>query len=158
MMCCVRRRNGGSGRASLASPVRQAHRARVIRYASFVRSLTILMVVLALALRIAIPSGWMPSAEKAFAITVCTGMDIQTVWIDKQGNVHKEAPGKGKGVKHAPCAFAGYNGPVDLPQSRVALTFGPAALETRQFPSSTVSVGHGLAAPPPPAIGPPNLV
>lgn len=130
----------------------------MIHSAPLMRNLAAMMVVFALAVRIVIPSGWMPSGDKAFAITVCTGMDIETVWLDKQGNIHKEEPGKGKSVDHAPCAFAGSGGPVDLPTGWAAQPVKPAAAEPLPFPAMTVSVGHGLAAPPPPAIGPPTLV
>lgn len=71
------------------------------------RRLAFAFVVLALAIRIAVPSGWMPSNERGFALTVCTGMDTQTVWMDSKGKLHKEDPSKGKSVEHSPCAFAG---------------------------------------------------
>jgi hypothetical protein len=135
-----------------------AHRRRVIRTSSSLRNFAALCVLLALAVRVAIPSGWMPSSEKAFALTVCTGMDVQTVWLDKDGALHKEDPSKGKAVDHAPCAFGGAAGALETPATMSLATLQPVHSEPMPFASITVSVGRGLAAPPPPAIGPPILV
>ena len=73
----------------------QAHRARVIRRFSPFRNIAAALILLALALRVIIPSGFMPSSERGFALTICTGMDTQTVWMDKSGRLHKEDPSKG---------------------------------------------------------------
>ena len=79
----------------------------MIRTFSPFRNLAAALIVLALAVRIVLPSGFMPSSERGFALTICTGMDTQTVWMDKSGKLHKEDPAKGKSVEHQPCAFAG---------------------------------------------------
>ncbi|MEP7349330.1 MAG: hypothetical protein ABI668_05180 [Sphingorhabdus sp.] len=117
-----------------------------------------LFILLALAIRVAVPSGWMPSGERGFALTVCAGMDTATVWIDAQGKIHKEDPSKGKSIEHAPCAFAGATAAVDHPPADFAVTKLADRFEVPIFASSAVAVGTGLAAPPPPAIGPPNLI
>ena len=54
----------------------------MIRTPLLMRNIAVILIVMALAVRVAIPNGWMPSADKAFALTVCTGMDVQTVWLD----------------------------------------------------------------------------
>ncbi len=140
--------------------LRDAHSARVIRTTPLLRNLAVMIAMLALAVRIAIPSGWMPAGDKAFALTVCIGMDVGTVWLDKQGRIHKEDPGKsgGKTVDHAPCAFAANGGAAGLPTSLAGPATAPATAAPSPFPAMAVSIGHGLAAPPPPAIGPPALV
>jgi hypothetical protein len=122
------------------------------------RRLALACVVLALAMRITVPSGWMPSSERGFALTVCTGMDTQTVWLDAKGKLHKEDPSKGKSVEHSPCAFAGATAANDLPVADLhfAMPHRPAPLPI--FAVSEVLVGKGLAAPPPPATGPPSIV
>jgi hypothetical protein len=100
----------------------------------------------------------MPSADKAFALTVCNGMDVQTVWLDKQGTIHKEDPSKGKSVDHPPCAFAANGAAADTPEAFGFVIMPHIATQSEPRPQGIVSVGHGLAAPPPPAIGPPDFV
>lgn len=113
---------------------------------------------MALAMRVLIPSGYMPSSERSFALTICTGMDTQTVWMDKTGKLHKEDPSKGKSVEHPPCAFAGAAMPADFPSAALQIAMAPVALAIPVFAKREISVGAGLAAPPPPAIGPPSYI
>lgn len=122
------------------------------------RKIAAAFIVLALVLRIVIPSGFMPSSERGFALTICTGMDTQTVWMDKSGKLHKENPSKGKSVEHQPCAFAGTTMTADLLAADFQVAMEPVALANPVFAKREVSVGAGLAAPPPPAIGPPSYV
>jgi hypothetical protein len=130
----------------------------VIRTFSPFRNLAAALIVLALALRVIIPSGFMPSSERGFALTICTGMDTQTVWMDKSGKLHKEDPSKGKSVEHQPCAFAGAAMAADFLAADFQIAMAPVALAIPVFGKREVSVGAGLAAPPPPAIGPPSYV
>ncbi len=122
------------------------------------RRLAFAFVVLALAIRIAVPSGWMPSNERGFALTVCTGMDTQTVWMDSKGKLHKEDPSKGKSVEHSPCAFAGSLAVHNLPATNFHFAMPHRPTPVPVFAANEISIGNGLAAPPPPAIGPPSLV
>ena len=130
----------------------------MIRTFSPFRNLAAAMILLALALRVIIPSGFMPSSERGFALTICTGMDTQTVWMDKSGKLHKEDPSKGKSVEHQPCAFAGTAMVADMPAADFQVAMAPVALAIPVFAKREISVGSGLAAPPPPAIGPPSYV
>jgi hypothetical protein len=130
----------------------------VIRTFSPFRNLAAAMILLALALRVIIPSGFMPSSERGFALTICTGMDTQTVWMDKSGKLHKEDPSKGKSVEHQPCAFAGTAMVADFLAADFQIALAPVALAIPVFAKREISVGSGLAAPPPPAIGPPSYV
>ncbi len=130
----------------------------MIRASSPFRNIAAAMIVLALALRVIIPSGFMPSSERGFALTICTGMDTQTVWMDKSGKLHKEDPSKGKSVEHQPCAFAGAAMAADVLSADFQVAMAPVALAIPVFAKREVSVGAGLAAPPPPAIGPPSYV
>jgi hypothetical protein len=116
------------------------------------------LIVLALAMRAFIPSGFMPSTERGFALTICTGMDTQTVWMDSKGKLHKEDPAKGKSVEHQPCAFAGATVASDAPATDVSLSIAPVAIAVPIFAKREVAIGNGLAAPPPPAIGPPTYI
>jgi hypothetical protein len=113
---------------------------------------------MALAMRVIIPSGYMPSSERGFALTICAGMDTQTVWMDKSGKLHKEDPSKGKSVEHQPCAFAGPAIVADFPANALQIAMPPVALVAPVFAKREVSIGSGLAAPPPPAIGPPSYI
>jgi hypothetical protein len=130
----------------------------VIRRFSPFRNIAAALILLALALRVIIPSGFMPSSERGFALTICTGMDTQTVWMDKSGKLHKEDPSKGKSVEHQPCAFAGAAMAADVLSADFQVAMAPVALAIPVFAKREVSVGAGLAAPPPPAIGPPSYV
>ena len=130
----------------------------MIRTFSPFRNIAAALIVLALALRVIIPSGFMPSSERGFALTICTGMDTQTVWMDKSGKLHKEDPSKGKSVEHQPCAFAGAVMAADVLSADFQVAMAPVALAIPVFAKREVSVGAGLAAPPPPAIGPPSYV
>ncbi len=130
----------------------------MIRASSPFRNIAAAMILLALALRVIIPSGFMPSSERGFALTICTGMDTQTVWMDKSGKLHKEDPSKGKSVEHQPCAFAGAAMAADVLSADFQVAMAPVALAIPVFAKREVSIGAGLAAPPPPAIGPPSYV
>lgn len=130
----------------------------MIRNASLLRCFAALLVLLALSVRIVIPTGWMPSSEKAFALTVCTGMDVQTVWLDKQGKLHKEDPSKGKAVDHAPCAFDSAPNVGDVPKALAQTALTRTGQHIGHLRYHFATVGHGLAAPPPPAIGPPSFI
>lgn len=122
------------------------------------RKFAAVFVLMALSMRVAIPSGYMPSSERGFALTICAGMDSQTVWMDKSGKLHKEDPSKGKSVEHQPCAFAGAAIAADFPANALQIAMPPVALAAPVFAKREVSIGSGLAAPPPPAIGPPSYI
>ncbi len=130
----------------------------MIRRFSPFRNIAAALILLALALRVIIPSGFMPSSERGFVLTICTGMDTQTVWMDKSGKLHKEDPSKGKSVEHQPCAFAGTAMVADFLAADFQIALAPVALAVPVFAKREISVGSGLAAPPPPAIGPPSYV
>jgi hypothetical protein len=130
----------------------------VIRTLSPIRSLAAAFIVLALAMRVIIPAGFMPSAERSFALTICAGMDTHTVWMDKSGKLHKEDPSKGKSVEHQPCSFAVAAMAADFPATALRIDMAPVARAIPVFAKREVSVGAGLAAPPPPAIGPPSYI
>ena len=115
--------------------------------------------VLALAARMLVPTGWMPSfADGRTTITLCTGAGMVEAWVDADGAIHKERPA-GSSAHDQPCAFAGLGAVADLPMAamlaqHVALPAAPLP----PFDATNVAIGLGLAAPPPPAIGPPTLI
>ncbi len=122
------------------------------------RLVWLMLLVGVLATRGLTPDGWMPvaSADGGLVIAVCDGHGPgQTITVPL-GKAHHDAPAKGQVGDH-PCAFAGI-GIADAapPLPTVIAPLRPAA--TAPAIRRTVAApGHGLAAPPPPATGPPAL-
>ncbi|MFN5643646.1 MAG: hypothetical protein RSE16_11650 [Sphingobium sp.] len=130
----------------------------MIRFSASMRSFAAFLLVAVLATRMLVPAGWMPSTEKAFAITVCTGIDTQTVWLSTDGKTHKQDPTKTDSADHQPCTFAGGSF-THLPSEGIATSkFAPAQSGVPSFQADSVTIGQGLAAPPPPSTGPPCLI
>ncbi|QEH81094.1 hypothetical protein EIK56_24605 [Sphingomonas sp. C8-2] len=116
--------------------------------------IALILVALALFMRLLVPAGWMPAADRGLAITLCTGAGAQQAWIDEQGNIHKGKPGEGQ-ADH-PCVFGGFAAVLDLPSGLDTLAAPlPAAAALPALAVTAVAIGRGLAAPPPPATGPP---
>lgn len=123
------------------------------------RNWLIALFVLALAVRMVIPTGWMPSfTDSKTTITLCTGAGMVEAWVDADGKIHKQSPAK-KGAGDQPCAFAGLGGAADVPAVNVVSCTLPFALQMPyNIMANTVAIGLGLAAPPPPATAPPALI
>jgi hypothetical protein len=119
------------------------------------------LAMLAFALRAATPAGFMLAATErgALTVTLCSGHGPETITVDAQsGAPQDKAPTKnGEDAKaQAPCVFAAaaaLAAPVEPPSLAAPLAIA-AAPETRV---ATARPGEGLAAPPPPATGPPIL-
>ena len=122
------------------------------------RHIALAFIACALLLRILIPTGWMPATgvDGMIRISMCTGMGAQTAWIDRDGKIHKDAPSSGHHDPQ-PCGFGvlayGFDQPPAVILPLPALAPVVAVLMARQ----SLSIGHGLAAPPPPSTGPPSL-
>lgn len=126
-----------------------------IRRSGKARGLFALLALCVLAIRIAIPTGFMPTqSAHGIVISLCTGEGAKTAMLPMDGKTsdhHKAADGE--------CAFAaGLGGgmlgaSLSVPFASVPL---PAALvSSRAIADLTV---HRLAAPPPPAQAPPALI
>lgn len=116
-------------------------------------------IVLALAVRALVPAGWMPTfADGRTTITLCTGAGMVEAWVDEDGKIHKEQPA-GSTTHNQPCAFAGLGAVADIPMA-AAMVAQPLAYSAPSlaFDAANIAIGLGLAAPPPPAIGPPTLI
>ena len=120
------------------------------------RRFGVLILIVALAIRLAVPTGWMPS-EKAMQLTVCTGGDAATVWLDSNGVLHDQMPGTDFDHADQPCGYGGFAGFVIHRQPDV-LASPSADTAAPLFPISYAAVGRGLAAPPPQQTGPPLLI
>ena len=124
------------------------------------RALALWIVACALMLRIVVPAGWMPviGQDGMTRITLCTGQGMVEAFVDRAGTIHHKAPGQSEPKTDQPCSFAGLAfaftapaAPAIQPPLQIAAA-DPASLPGR------VSIGHGLAAPPPPATGPPIIL
>ncbi len=115
------------------------------------RALLMLVLAAILFARVVVPQGWMPSAKGQW-ITICSGMGIETAWIDSDGKIHKDDAPKAPEGK---CAFAAAAA-LHTPDMSTALA--PITGALARLAATYVQVGQGLAAPPPPATGPPALI
>lgn len=119
----------------------------------------LMLLIGALLARGLAPEGWMPvaNASGGIEIALCNGMGPgDAMVLTPGGKLHHKAPAKGQTGDH-PCAFAGM-GTADAAPPLPALTTPlqrDAAAPSRARVASVP--GRGLAAPPPPATGPPAL-
>lgn len=112
------------------------------------------MALLALFLQLLFPAGFMaaaPGQSHGLPIVICTAQGQTTVQWDLDAGHKPKAPAKSM----APCAFAGH-ATASAPPLPVAIAASPEAWTVVAVAlPETVTPGRGLAAPPPPAIGPP---
>ena len=129
---------------------------RVIRQTQTGKSLAAAVILFALALRILIPTGFMPSyGAEGLVLRLCSGSGVETVVV-VPGKTTPDEPQKA--VADGACLFATGLGhallaPGDMVDAalllpRLTLVFSAAIADL------TV---HRLAAPPPPSQGPPAL-
>lgn len=118
----------------------------------------IALLALALLARVLVPAGWMPAEGRGMAITLCSGSGAVAAWVDADGKIQKHDPAKGAMPDH-PCAFAGLGMPMlggDVP---AAPLLAPVPRdELAGLSLAPAAIGRGLAAPPPPATGPPASI
>lgn len=130
-----------------------------LRHLSPLRArLLLALFACAMLARALVPTGWMPIADaQGFRIVPCsgTGPVVAAPMAHAMAGMHhgKDADHGSSGADH-PCAFAGVTPAIDAP-----MLAAPSPLVVRRAgatPTRTlVSVGRGLAAPPPPQTGPP---
>jgi hypothetical protein len=111
--------------------------------------------LLALTVQLMFPAGFMaaqPGAGHGMPIVICTLQGQVTMDWDALTGQHKQTPAK---PMQQMCAFAGHAvadgppAPMAVSQPVAFAVYVPAAVAYIVYP------GRGLAAPPPPAIGPP---
>jgi len=121
------------------------------------RRLLLAVFACAMLLRIAIPEGWMPVTDAGgWRLTICTGMGPLEMMADMPGMGHHKAPA-GQDQGDHPCTFAGLGMAAALPDLPPAPDLPAAISVPTLIMLGIVAVGRGLAAPPPPATGPPIL-
>jgi hypothetical protein len=121
--------------------------------------LALAVLACALALRMLVPEGWMPVSDgHGFRITMCTGTGPMDMTMAMPGMAaHPDPSGHGpqQPMQDHPCTFA-HLGLALAEPVLPALALPPAReAEVIAAKAFAIAIGHGLAAPPPPATGPP---
>jgi hypothetical protein len=136
------------------------------------RSLVLLALLCILVARTAVPAGWMPTTAAGGHIVLapCSGMGVSALHaahamaaMDMPGmTVHASRDAGDDSGRHPdtagdhPCAGAGVGVALETPALDLAVAPAlPPSATLAVRPAS--AIGHGLAAPPPPATGPPFL-
>ena len=135
----------------------------MIRGASSLRQALTAFALLALCVRALVPAGYMvggldASGRQAF-VTLCSesgpiqiAIDLDTGAVKETGADHAD-----NAAKHPPCVFAAA-ATFDAPALLVLPVSAPVQVAAPSFAPAFVRPGLGLAAPPPPAIGPPLFI
>lgn len=114
-------------------------------------------VALALFTRLLAPAGWMPTVQGGHpTFTICSATGLSEAWVDADGKLHKSPKESDKNSGRS-CVLAGLSVSLDLsrvvaPPERQTIAALPALNQDGAF-----AIGRGLAAPPPPATGPPSI-
>ncbi len=127
---------------------------RLIRHSDIAHGLFAVAMLLALLMRVAVPAGFMPmSLDGKLIVQLCTGTGPATMMLDIGKDI--PAPDKHK-AGDSPCAFSGgfAGGLID---AALPTVLAPALALLRLITGAAIAdlTVHRLAAPPPPAIGPP---
>lgn len=114
------------------------------------------VLLLCLFARALVPAGWMPSyTAQGIALIPCTGVvTALTAHAGHHAAGHDHSDEAKHDVSGQPCSFAATA--VDLPGPTGSAAAPVLPRTTDLFrATASVSIGRGLAAPPPPATGPP---
>ena len=123
----------------------------------------LLLLCLAMLVRFLVPAGWMPveTASGGWAITLCSGSGPMQVTMAgpmtaAMKGMHHGSDQQGHGAGDHPCAFSSLAMALDEPPL-LAIDLHKLVLALWIARSGiAVSIGRGLAAPPPPSTGPPH--
>lgn len=120
------------------------------------RALVALLLAALLAGRMVVPAGWMPvQTSQGFTIQLCSSSGAGEAWVDAAGKLHRgHQPGKPAAPKD-PCPFAALPMPASLGSAPAVPAMLPVASLAPAIAWQAAAIGRGLAAPPPPATGPP---
>lgn len=119
------------------------------------RSLSRWLAMFAILLKIVLAPGTMLAATPAggLMVTLCTSDGLASGWISADGKLHRDAPGKAH-HEDTPCAFSALSAAA-LDAGLLPPSLVPPARATLAHAMLALRPGAGLAAPPPPATGPP---
>ena len=116
------------------------------------RGRLIALLALALIVRALVPTGWMPVATaQGVTLELCAGQSMSPTAAMHHGDHDGGKPA----MPDHPCAFAGLGMAADTAPPPVIRPLPLVPTSPLALPVSAVAIGHGLAAPPPPATGPP---
>jgi len=125
------------------------------------------LVVVALAVRLLVPAGYMPMAGKA-GLEICAGQNADLGSMPGMDAMPHHAAMPMHGMNHGKampgdhdhdCGFASaVGGSADLPDLILPAMLAPVALPVAFVVQTIVRPGLGLAAPPPPKTGPPSIL
>lgn len=121
------------------------------------RRAAMVIVLLALAARMLVPQGWMPSRAPGQIISICNGIDGMTKAVLGKDGKLQQLPEDEHETSDRQCAFAGMVMAGTLPNISDAQSLLISLLQELPAQFCAVAIGRGLAAPPPPATGPPIL-
>ncbi len=126
----------------------------LIRHSSVARGVFVALALLVLSMRVLVPAGFMPvSLDGKMVVQLCTGTGPATMVI----NLGKTTPAPDKHkAGDSPCTYAGgFAGGLIEAVSPAVLLPALAIMRLPQGAAIADLTVHRLAAPPPPAIGPP---
>lgn len=129
-----------------------------IRRSEHARALLAVLALLVLFIQLIAPSGFMPMrTDTGVVVTLCTGQGAVNVIVHRDQAPGDESPVRDDRATTKPCIFAGAAAEAPLPSLALAELSLPAW--TLAFGAIAFAVKTGwiarLAAPPPPALGPP---
>ncbi len=134
----------------------------VSRIADRLSRVLAVLTVIALAVRFALPAGAMlakPVDEGGLpSIVVCTSAGMVEITAPGDYGVPADKPAKKDTKSGEPCAFAGLSASLPVPSFSFDDLEQPAAAVLQVWGYSWQRPGEGLAAPPPPATGPPASI
>lgn len=117
------------------------------------RTRLVALLALALIVRALVPTGWMPIAtDDGVRLVLCPGQGHAVAGMHHGGGHGHDAP-----MPDHPCAFAGLGLAADTAPAPLILPLPPLAEPPAPSEVFAVAIGQGLAAPPPPATGPPTF-
>lgn len=117
------------------------------------RGIFAVILLLALSVRLVVPTGFMPVATGyGIIVSLCSGSGPAEIFVDlgKNGSAPRHS------AADSPCSFAGFG--AGLANGTLAALPSPAPLPAILIPGRAIAdlTVLRLAAPPPPAIGPPR--
>lgn len=131
-----------------------------IRRSEHARGLLAALALLVFAMQLIAPSGFMPiRTDRGVVVTLCTGQGAVNVIVHRDSVPGDDAPATDDRATTKPCIFAGAAAQAPLPSLALAEATLPVwtlAFGTIAFALKTGWIAR-LAAPPPPALGPPTL-
>lgn len=116
-----------------------------------------LLLALAMAIRLASPSGWMLAPGDGYGaprLVICTGHGPADLTLAGAGHPGKSGDTSDKQGDHV-CVFAGHIAPTPPPIAALVPTSSVAFIDAAPSRLADQQPGRGLAAPPPPALAPP---